>query len=394
MSLNARTIKIGRLFMVAFLAFFVLPIGVIIGQPFTLLDRAIALAVLAASGLVWVWFWMRIVGGPDWRFRGLAVALATLLFGGFTLLTPPQYGAFTFYVVVMIGAAFSWRLAALLIAVASITFGCLDLIRGTSALQATGDVINDALVGVAGIAGRLLVEANQQLSQAREQIARLAVGEERLRFARDLHDLLGHSLSVIALKSELAGRLIQRAPGLASHEVSDIEKVARDALHEVREAVAGYRQPSLNAELAGAREALTAAGIECRVDERHSGLPPAVESVLAWTVREGATNVIRHSQARRCSIRVSQEHDSATVDIVDDGRGGTPQPGSGLRGLGERVTERGGTLTAEPLPYEGFRLRVTLPLTPLSSSTPLPDPPSQGGREITPLGPPRKEGGS
>jgi two-component system sensor histidine kinase DesK len=363
MALTQRWIKIGRLFMVACLVFYVLPIWVILANPFAVQDKAIGLGLLAASGLVWTWFWIRIVGGPDGRFRAVAVALSAVLIGIFTLLTPPQYGGFFIYVVVMLGAAFSWRLAVPLIALAAIGAGALDLIRGTSPLQATGEVINDAVVGIATIAGRLLIDANQQLSLAREQIARLAVGEERLRFARDLHDLLGHSLSVIALKSELAGRLIKRTPGLAEHEVEDIEKVARDALREVREAVAGYRQPTLKAELAGAREAMTAAGIECRIDEQHEGLPPAVEAVLAWTVREGATNVMRHSQARRCSIRIVQKDGTATVDVVDDGRGGTPQPGSGLRGLEERVRERGGSLSAEPLPHEGFRLRVSLPLT-------------------------------
>jgi two-component system, NarL family, sensor histidine kinase DesK len=368
MSFNARTIKLGRLFMVAFLAFYVLPISVIVSKPFPLRDKAIALGILLASGLVWVWFWTRICGGPDARFRVPAVVLGTALMSLFTAMTPPQYGSFFVYVVLMIGAAFRWRLALVLIVAASLGAGAIDLLRGTSSLQATSEVLNDAIVGVAAIAGALLIEANQQLSRAREQIARLAVGEERLRFARDLHDLLGHSLSVIALKSELAGRLVHRTPGLAAHEVEDIEKVARDALREVREAVAGYRQPSLAAELAGARGAMMAAGIECRIDERHTGLPPAIEAVLAWTVREGATNVIRHSQAKRCSIRVSQDQSSATVDIVDDGRGGTPQPGSGLRGLGERVQERGGTLTAEALPHEGFRLRVSLPLSQLSAA--------------------------
>jgi two-component system, NarL family, sensor histidine kinase DesK len=362
MGFNARTIKLGRLFMVAFLAFYILPIWVILTKPFPLSDKAIALGILLASGLIWIWFWTRIVGGPDERFRLPAVVAGTALMSLFTAMTPPQYGSFFVYVVLMIGAAFRWRLALLLIVMASLGAGVIDLLRGTSALQATNEVLNDSIVGVAAIAGRLLIEANQQLSQAREQIARLAVGEERLRFARDLHDLLGHSLSVIALKSELAGRLIHRAPGLAAHEVEDIEKVARDALREVREAVAGYRQPTLAAELAGAREAMTAAGIECRIDEQHPGLPTAVEAVLAWTVREGVTNVMRHSGARRCVIRILSKDGRATVEIIDDGRGGLAEPGSGLHGLDERVRERGGTLTAEPLPHEGFRLRVTLPL--------------------------------
>jgi two-component system sensor histidine kinase DesK len=362
MGFNARTIKLGRLFMVAFLAFYILPIWVILTKPFPLSDKAIAFGILLASGLIWIWFWTRIVGGPDERFRLPAVVVGTALMSLFTAMTPPQYGSFFVYVVLMIGAAFRWRLALLLIVMASLGAGVIDLLRGTSALQATSEVLNDSIVGVAAIAGRLLIEANQQLSLAREQIARLAVGEERLRFARDLHDLLGHSLSVIALKSELTGRLIHRTPGLAAHEVEDIEKVARDALREVREAVAGYRQPTLAAELAGAREAMTAAGIECRVDEQHTGLPTAIEAVLAWTVREGVTNVMRHSGAKRCVIRILSKDGRATVDIIDDGRGGLAEPGSGLHGLDERVRERGGTLTAESLPHEGFRLRVTLPL--------------------------------
>jgi two-component system sensor histidine kinase DesK len=292
----------------------------------------------------------------------VALGLSALFLAWFTLMTPPKYGTLVVMVAVIAGAAFNWRVAAPLVIVSALGAGILDLFRGADAPAAFGEVINEAIVGFAVIAGRLLIEANQQLSRAREQIARLAVGEERLRFARDLHDLLGHSLSVIALKSELAGRLIKSAPGLAAHEVDDIETVAREALREVRDAVAGYRQPTLAAELAGANEALAAASIECRVDQDHTVLPPAVEAVLAWTVREGVTNVMRHSQATRCAIRIMKKDGQATVQVVDDGRGGVPEAGSGLRGLQERVVERGGTLTAEPLPHEGFRLRVTLPL--------------------------------
>jgi two-component system sensor histidine kinase DesK len=268
---------------------------------------------------------------------------------------------------IMAGATFNWRLGLPLVVVLATLSGAVDFARGVSVTNSTGQFLNDLLVGISAVAGRLLIQANQQLSLARERIARLAVGEERLRFARDLHDLIGHSLSVIALKSELAGRLIKTTPGLAAHEVEDIEKVARAALREVREAVAGYRQPTLAAELAGAHEALTAAGIEYHVDQDHAPLPPAVEAVLAWTVREGATNVMRHSQAKRCAIRITNHDGRATVEVVDDGRGGTPQAGSGLRGLRERVLERGGTLTAESLPHEGFRLRVTLPLAPANA---------------------------
>src|SRR5438552_1573685 len=260
-----------------------------------------------------------------------AILAATLILTVFTLRTPPQYGSLFLYAVIMGGAAFPWRRGVAAVVILSVLAAVIELARGESVTTSTGQLLNELLVGFAAVAGRLLVEANQQLSQAREQIARLAVGEERLRFARDLHDLLGHSLSVIALKSELAGRLMKTTPGLAAHEVEDIENVARHALPEVREAVHGYRQPPWSAELAGAREALTAAGMEFRAEQDHAGLPPVVEAVMAWAVREGVTNVMRHSQAKRCSVRISANDGHATVEVVDNGRGGAPEMGSGLR---------------------------------------------------------------
>src|ERR1700686_2590372 len=362
MALNRRWVKLGRLFMVAWLAFFIYPIAAFLTDRFSTETRTYGLLLLLGFALIWAWFWTRICAGPDRRFTVPAVVGATLILTVFTLRTPPQYGSLFLYPVIMAGAAFRWRRAVAAVVVLSVLAGALELARGESVTNSTGQLLNDLLVGVAAVAGRLLVEANQQLSQAREQIARLAVGEERLRFARDLHDLLGHSLSVIALKSELAGRLIKNTPGLAAHEIEDIEKVARDALREVREAVTGYRRPTLAAELAGAHEVLTAAGIDYRINQDHLPPPPAVEAVIAWTIREGVTNVMRHSQAKRCSIRIINKDGQATVEVIDDGRGGMPQPGSGLRGLEERVRERGGTLTAGPLPHEGFRLRVTLPV--------------------------------
>jgi len=362
MTLNPRWIKLGRPFMVAWLAFFIYPLGAFLTDRFSAETRAGGLLLLLALGLIWAWFWTRICAGPDRRFTVPAIVATTLILTVFTLRTPAQYGSLFLYPVIMAGAAFRWRGGLAAVVVLSLLSAVIDVTRGESVTTSTGQLLNDLLVGIAAVGGRLLVEANQQLSQAREQIARLAVGEERVRFARDLHDLLGHSLSVIALKSELAGRLLKSSPGLAAHEVEDIEKVARDALREVREAVAGYRQPTLAAELAGAHEALTAAGIDDHVEQDHAPLPPAVEAVLAWTVREGVTNVMRHSQARRCAIRITNQDGRATVEVVDDGRGGIPEAGSGIRGLRERVLERGGTLTAGPLPHEGFRLRVTLPI--------------------------------
>jgi two-component system sensor histidine kinase DesK len=206
-----------------------------------------------------------------------------------------------------------------------------------------------------------------ELRTAREEIARLAVAEERLRFARDLHDLLGHSLSLITLKSELARRLLPTAPEKAKAEVCDIEGVARRALREVREAVTSYRQPTLGGELGGAREMLEVAGIACRIENKAGVLPNTTGTVLAWTVREGVTNVIRHSCARRCEIRMTQDGDKVSVEVKDDGLDSSPErnesgAGSGLSGLAERVVASSGDFEAGPLPEGGFLLRLSLPL--------------------------------
>lgn len=212
------------------------------------------------------------------------------------------------------------------------------------------------------------IRTNQELRRARQEIARLAVSEERLRFARDLHDLLGHTLSLIALKSELARRLVSVSPGQASSEIGDIETAARQALFEVREAVAGYRQPTLDSELRSARELLAAAGIALTQRGEPPALAPAVEATLSWAVREAVTNVIRHSHARSCSISFARQDDRVALEVRDDGVGGAGADGeaggphgNGLAGLRERVSAQGGTCEAGMAEGGGFRLAVSLP---------------------------------
>lgn len=240
-------------------------------------------------------------------------------------------------------------------------------------------------MGFVGIVGAIVIAfgwsiANsQRLRIAREEMAQAAaINEERLRIARDLHDLLGHNLSLIALKSELARRLVDVAPDRAASELSDIEVVARKALREVREAVASYRQPTLAGELQGAREMLAAAGIgfryegETNATPMTSGLPPEVESMLSWAVREGVTNVIRHSGAHQCTIRVSREPSDIRIEVIDDGHGSlvtdtgdsvdVGASGNGLRGLAERVAALGGSMEAGQAGNGGFRLSVAAPL--------------------------------
>ncbi|WP_092195757.1 sensor histidine kinase [Blastococcus tunisiensis] len=209
---------------------------------------------------------------------------------------------------------------------------------------------------------RYLVSVNAELTQAREELARSAVAEERMRFARDLHDLLGHSLSLIALKSELAGRLAERDPARARQEMADVEDAARRALAEVRDAVSGYRQVRLAQALVEARSALSAAGIGLRAPAVGEPLPAAADAVLGWVVREATTNVLRHSGARSVVVDLATTDDDVRLTVTDDGRGGTGPRGAGLSGLEERVEAVGGRLEAGPVDGRGFRLAVVVPV--------------------------------
>ena len=211
---------------------------------------------------------------------------------------------------------------------------------------------------------RHLISVNTELAAAREELARNAVAEERLRFARDLHDLLGHSLSLIALKSELAGRLAEADPARARTEMADVEGVARRALAEVRDAVSGYRQVSCAQALAEARSALSGAGIAVRLPSRVPTLPGPVDAALGWVVREATTNVLRHSGARTVTVTLTDDGAEATLTVADDGRGpaGDTEPGSGLAGLAERVGKLGGALTGGAGRDGGYELRAALPL--------------------------------
>lgn len=204
----------------------------------------------------------------------------------------------------------------------------------------------------------------RELHAAREEIARLAVFEERLRISRDLHDLLGHTLSLVALKSELAAKLVRDDPDRAQAELEDVQRVTRQGLTEVREAVHGYRRLAFVDSLDGARTALAAAGIAVRVDGSAEHLPDEVENVLAWALREATTNVVRHSGAHTCEITLASDDHSVALQVDDDG---APEPsaarnGAGLTGLAERARRLHGTLETGTRPEGGFRLRLRVPL--------------------------------
>ncbi|MFF0465531.1 sensor histidine kinase [Streptomyces mexicanus] len=206
-----------------------------------------------------------------------------------------------------------------------------------------------------------------EAERAREVEARLAVAEERLRFGRDLHDVMGRNLAVIALKAELAVQLGRRGRPEAVEQMIEVQRLAQDSQREVRAVVRGYREADLGAELAGAQGVLAAAGIPCTITGSAAGLPAPVQSALGWVVREAATNVLRHGDARQCTVSVRVADGRAELTVENDGVPASPsagRPGSGLAGLRERLAELGGTLRAGPAGNGRFRLTARVPLPP------------------------------
>ena len=345
------------------LVFLIYPIRAVFASDPT--PARVSLALGGAALFAGVFLWLIWMQEPLWsasaepsevRKRRAAIAFLAVVVIALNLALGSEWRVLFFHVNVAAGIVLLTRDAYVAIAgLAALTLA-LGITSGMAWLA-----LPTAAIGLWATAFVRQVAAVAELRAAREEIARLAVAEERLRFARDLHDLLGHSLSLITLKSELAGRLLPAAPDKAAAEI----RAARQALSEVREAVAGYRQPTLEEELAGAREMLEAAGIACRIENRTGALPVATDAVLAWAVREGATNVIRHSRARNCEILVSRDEEEVHAEITDDGRGSRENDaeafGSGLSGLAERVAAGGGDLEAGSLPKGGFRLRISLP---------------------------------
>jgi two-component system sensor histidine kinase DesK len=232
------------------------------------------------------------------------------------------------------------------------------------------------LIGWAMIGFRMQITLMHELAQARGTVAKLAANEERLRLARDMHDLTGQSLSMITLKSELAAKRLTRLPSSAERdavltELGDIGRVSRQTLHDIREAVSGYRRPTLAIEVITARNALEAAGIglddDAELTLRSGTFDPDAEAVLAWCLREAVTNVIRHSGARHCWIRLGTRPGELSLEVTDDGRGLAGQDpasssGSGLRGVSERLSAVGGSLSFGRVQAgHGFRLTATVP---------------------------------
>ncbi|WP_343199436.1 sensor histidine kinase [Stenotrophomonas sp. MYb238] len=218
------------------------------------------------------------------------------------------------------------------------------------------------IIGLIVNVERASSEKDAALRLSHEEVRRLAATAERERIGRDLHDLLGHTLSLITLKMELSRKLFERDPARAQRELAEAEQIARDALAQVRSAVTGFRAADMAAELASAHLLLESS----RVHLRHSPPPPPmpgwIECGLAMVLREAVTNIARHAQAGEAMIALRAEAGAMVLEVADDGRGGVSANGNGLAGMRERVAALGGTLRIESPRGGGTRLTVTVPL--------------------------------
>jgi len=313
------------------------------------------LGTLAFLAVYFSFFWMK----RPWCLLNIGAML--LLGVGFA---PFNEGAATFFV-------FAAAFAPLAVEAESTALKLLSVVLGVAALEWRlahlsgwflfyGGGLSMA-VGASNIYFAQRNRANERLRKANEEIEHLAKVAERERIARDLHDVLGHTLSVIILKSELAGKLIDRDPQRAKAEIADVEHTSRAALADVRSTIRGYRAHSLEAELKQARATLETAGVTTKTHLEEARLTPAQESVIALVVREAVTNVVRHAGARNCLLRLAPENGSCRIEIQDDGRGGGMVEGNGLRGMRERIEALGGTLERES--SAGTRLSIQFPLT-------------------------------
>ncbi len=306
--------------------------------------------------LYFLFYWVR-----GWRREGVLFAMSGIAIA----LLPANFFANTFLVYSNVLAAFL-PLRRMFIVIASTQLFAAIAINWTEMASARDIflITNLSTSLIAAICSRVWLSysaKNQALRLSQDEIRRLAQVAERERIGRDLHDLLGHTLSVVAIKSELAAKLFARDPAAAQREIADVERIAREALGQVRRAVTGMRAMGLRAEFASARLALASASVDFEYQGDDLNLHAEDETVLALSLREATTNVIRHSGALRCRARLAREGELVLLNIVDDGHGGVREDGNGLKGMRERAEALGGRLLIRSAAGEGTELTVILP---------------------------------
>jgi two-component system, NarL family, sensor histidine kinase DesK len=339
-----------------------------VAWPAVAVQPSAALGVVV--GLLFCAFWLGPVAGRARVLLGVLAATLTLVAAA---LPDAPAGIFLLWAfpAVLLGFALRPRAAlgalACLVTVAAGAAVARVVVGGdpgAALFAGTEMVVVIAVAGAAAVVVGELERTNLALKHAQAEIERLAVEQERTRFARDLHDLLGHTLSLMLVKLQVAQRVLPDVER-ASAALGDLQRLARTALEDVRDVASSYRQLTLSSEIAGAEIALEGAGIRFSVEEHAGPLPSAVEATLAWSLREAVTNVMRHSFAATCAARITGDGREVALEVRDDGRGAGPgQVESGLRTLRERVRAAGGLLEIDPggRPHGGFTLRVRLPL--------------------------------
>ena len=357
-SAGRRRRTLWTLFPLVWLVYLIFPVSSFYGERHpapVLVLGTLALAVFLA---LWGWTYSR-SDRPGHERRVLIIfAWCLLLFVvGYPYI---NYGGITFLIygagVAGFQASTVWAVWATVVSVAGI-LAPVWFLKGV--LEALTYVLFAAVAAAGNHASFRNIVYRHRLAQAQAEKEKLAQLAERERIARDLHDLLGHTLSVIVLKSELAARLAERDPARAAAEIREVEQISREALGEVRAAVRGYRGSGLNAELGRSKVALDAAGVRLEYEGEPLTLPAPVEYVMEMALREAVTNVVRHASARSCRLRLGRVGDCFELEVKDDGVGGLGPEGSGLTGMRERVRALGGELVRDG--RGGTRLLVRLP---------------------------------
>ncbi|TWE12380.1 sensor histidine kinase [Rudaeicoccus suwonensis] len=352
-----------------------------------------ASALVLVPAFVAVYFWhfgsrMAAFGGEKLTLTGSRLVLDRcryLVQWVIALATVVAIGQIGFTPVVFAAISTMWTFRVRIGFIVALVTGVLYVVAWRSFAGWTSDPGSLVGLGFGTLAcgvGRVAGERQHQLRQARSENAALLVQQERNRMARDLHDILGHSLTVITVKAELAGRLLDAdAVDRARAELADLEQLSRSALGDVRRAVEGYREISLSGELTRSRDALRVAGIEARMPTALGQVSADLVEVFAWTVREGITNVLRHSEATTCTVSVTPR----SITIEDDGIGcrAGSSTGNGLHGLTDRANAAGAVLLTSSVQPHGFRMAVIARDALQDGSSPRSEPSAAAGERNT-----------
>jgi two-component system sensor histidine kinase DesK len=315
-----------------------------------------ALTVAGMLVFLGLYFWGYWINGRRLLWIIAAIALLGVVYGP----SNPGASVYFVYAAAFVARVGETRLAVRILPLVLLVIGLESWVLHLTPYFWVSGLVFSLLIGAINIHYMQRQRDTRELLMAQEEVEHLAKVAERERIARDLHDVLGHTLSVIVLKSELAAKLAEKDPARAVKEIQEVERISRDALAQVRSTVRGYHALSLQAEAEQAAATLQAAGVKVQCDFAPANIPPSHEGVLALALREAVTNVIRHAQAHSCDLRLRPVADGCELEIKDDGCGRMSPEGTGLTGMRHRVEALGGKLVREV--SSGTRLLITLPV--------------------------------